>query len=116
MVCEDGAVLKLFARSLLISLILKAARTCEAFVKFYETTRSNISEDSHLYTRSRENLTYQTIKTFSKPTGIRMLCRRLPLQLDAWRLSSVGYNEFISVPASHKYNSLHGNLCTPSTL
>jgi hypothetical protein len=37
-------------------LMLEAAGTSETSVNFYQTTRSNNPEDSHLHTRRRENL------------------------------------------------------------
>jgi hypothetical protein len=40
----------------LIALMMEAARTSEASENFYQTTRRNIPEDSHLHTRHRENL------------------------------------------------------------
>jgi hypothetical protein len=39
-----------------IALMMEAARTSEKSVNFYQTTRRNNPEDSHLYTRRRENL------------------------------------------------------------
>jgi hypothetical protein len=38
------------------ALMMEAVSTSETSVNFYETTRRNISEDSHLFTRRRENL------------------------------------------------------------
>jgi hypothetical protein len=40
----------------LIALMMEAAITSETSVNFYQTTRRNNPEDSHLYTRRRENL------------------------------------------------------------
>jgi hypothetical protein len=37
-------------------LIMKAARTSETSVNFYQTTQRNNPGDSHLHTRRRENL------------------------------------------------------------
>jgi hypothetical protein len=42
-----------------IALMMEAASTSETSVKFYQTTRRNNSEDSHLHTRRRENLKSQ---------------------------------------------------------
>jgi hypothetical protein len=39
-----------------IALMMEAASTSETSVNFYQTTRRNNPEDSHLYTRRRENL------------------------------------------------------------
>jgi hypothetical protein len=39
-----------------IALMMDAASTSETSVNFYQTTQRNIPEDSHLYTRRRENL------------------------------------------------------------
>jgi hypothetical protein len=39
-----------------IVLMIEAANTSETSVNFYQTTRRNIPEDSHLHTRRRENL------------------------------------------------------------
>jgi hypothetical protein len=39
-----------------IALMMEAANTSETSVNFYETTRRNITEDSHLRIRRRENL------------------------------------------------------------
>jgi hypothetical protein len=36
--------------------MMEAASTSERSVNFYQTTRRNNPEDSHLYTRRRENL------------------------------------------------------------
>jgi hypothetical protein len=39
-----------------IALMMEAANTSETLVNFYQTTRRNNPEDSHLHTRSHENL------------------------------------------------------------
>jgi hypothetical protein len=39
-----------------IALMMEAAVTSEKSVNFYQTTRGNNPEDSHLHTRRRENL------------------------------------------------------------
>jgi hypothetical protein len=41
---------------LLIALMMEAASTSETSVNFYQITRHNNPEDSHLHTRRRENL------------------------------------------------------------
>jgi hypothetical protein len=38
-----------------IALMMEVASTSETSVNFYQTTRRNNPEDSHLYTRRREN-------------------------------------------------------------
>jgi hypothetical protein len=43
-------------RGLLIAMMMEAASTSEMSVNFYQTTRHYNPEDSHLHTRSRENL------------------------------------------------------------
>jgi hypothetical protein len=40
----------------MIALMMEAATTSETSVSFYQNTRRKIPEDSHLNTRSRENL------------------------------------------------------------
>jgi hypothetical protein len=46
----------------IIDLIIEATRSCETLVDFYQTTRRNNPEDSHLRTHRRENLkSYQVI-------------------------------------------------------
>jgi hypothetical protein len=40
----------------IIALMMEVASTSEMSVKFYQTTRRNNPEDSHLHTRRRENL------------------------------------------------------------
>jgi hypothetical protein len=62
---KDGNFLKVFwnvaTRSLteidrrFIALMMEAVSTSETLVNFCETTRRNIPEDSHLYTRRHEN-------------------------------------------------------------
>jgi hypothetical protein len=42
----------------IIALMMKAANTSEKSVNFYQTTRLNNTEDSHLHTRRRENLKF----------------------------------------------------------
>jgi hypothetical protein len=44
-------------------LMMEAAGTSETPVNFYQTTRRNNSEDSHLQTRRRENLKSHDIHT-----------------------------------------------------
>jgi hypothetical protein len=39
-----------------IALMMEAASTSETSVNFYQTTRRNNPEDSHLHNRHRENL------------------------------------------------------------
>jgi hypothetical protein len=39
------------------AMMMEAASASETSVNFYQTTRRNISEDSHLHTHRRENLT-----------------------------------------------------------
>jgi hypothetical protein len=39
---------------------MEAASTSKTLVNFYQTTRCNIPEDSHLHTRRRENLKFQS--------------------------------------------------------
>jgi hypothetical protein len=43
-------------RGLLIALMMEAASISETSVNFYQTTRRNNPEDSHLLARRRENL------------------------------------------------------------
>jgi hypothetical protein len=43
-------------RRTLIALMMEAASTSEMSVKFYQTTRPNNPEDSHLHSRRCENL------------------------------------------------------------
>jgi hypothetical protein len=38
--------------------MMEAVSTLETSVNFYQTTRRNNPEDSHLHTRSRDNLKY----------------------------------------------------------
>jgi hypothetical protein len=40
----------------IIALMMEALSTYETSVNFYQITRCNIPEDSHLYTRRSENL------------------------------------------------------------
>jgi hypothetical protein len=42
--------------AMIIALMMEAINTSETSVNFYQTTRRNNPEDSHLYTRRRENL------------------------------------------------------------
>jgi hypothetical protein len=44
------------AHNLFTALMMEAVSTSETSVNFYQTTWRNIPEDSHLYTRSSENL------------------------------------------------------------
>jgi hypothetical protein len=44
------------SRGLLIALMMEAVSASETSVNFYQTTRRNNPEDSHLHTRRRENL------------------------------------------------------------
>jgi hypothetical protein len=46
--------------SSVFALMMEAASTSETSVSFYETTRRNIPEDSHLHTRNRESLKSHT--------------------------------------------------------
>jgi hypothetical protein len=44
---------------------MEAARTSETLINFYQTTRRNNPEDSHLRTHRRENLKYYKVKMFA---------------------------------------------------
>jgi hypothetical protein len=48
-----------------ISLKMVAASTSETSVNFYQTTRRNDAEDSHLSTRRRENLKSHSVVVFA---------------------------------------------------
>jgi hypothetical protein len=43
-----------------IALMMEAVSTSETSVSFYQTTRHNIPEDSHLHTRGRQTLKSQS--------------------------------------------------------
>jgi hypothetical protein len=56
-ICSDFILFrKSIGYSDLFALMMEAASTYETSVNFYQTTRRNIPEDSHLHTRLRENL------------------------------------------------------------
>jgi hypothetical protein len=46
-----------------IALMMEAASASKTPVNFYQTTRRNIPEDSHLHTRSRENLKSHQVRS-----------------------------------------------------
>jgi hypothetical protein len=46
----------MLAASIIIALLMEAARTSETLVNFYQTTRRNNPEDSHFHTCCHENL------------------------------------------------------------
>jgi hypothetical protein len=48
--------LKRLASAWLIALMMEAASTSETSVYFYQTTRRNNPEDTHLHARRRKNL------------------------------------------------------------
>jgi hypothetical protein len=55
----DGCLLgcrAVYFSTLLIALIMEAARSSETLVNFYQTTRRYSPEDSHLRSNRRENL------------------------------------------------------------
>jgi hypothetical protein len=47
---------------LYVALMIEAASTSEMSVNFYQTTRRNNPEKSHLHTRRRENLKFHNSK------------------------------------------------------
>jgi hypothetical protein len=49
----------------MIALIMEAISTSETSVNFYQITRRNIPEDSHLHTRCRDNLKSHFVRFFS---------------------------------------------------
>jgi hypothetical protein len=49
---------------LLVALMMEAASASEMPVNFYQTTRRNDTEDSHLHTRRRENLRSHNLRKF----------------------------------------------------
>jgi hypothetical protein len=49
-------VSEVLAAPIIIALMMEAASTSETSVNFYQTTRRNNPEDSHLHTRSRESM------------------------------------------------------------
>jgi hypothetical protein len=46
----------MLAASIIRAIMMAVASTSETSVNFYQTSRRNIPEDSHLHTRCRENL------------------------------------------------------------
>jgi hypothetical protein len=48
----------------MIALMMEAVSTSETLVNFYQTTRRNNPEDSHLHTRRRENLKSYRLRVF----------------------------------------------------
>jgi hypothetical protein len=50
-----------------IALMMETASTSETWVNVYQTTWHNNPEDSHLYTRRRENLKSNTIALLFVP-------------------------------------------------
>jgi hypothetical protein len=57
----------LFEFTVIIALMMKAARTSETLVNFYQTARRYNPQDSHLRTHCRENL-----KSFLKDYSLAM--------------------------------------------
>jgi hypothetical protein len=58
-----------------ISLVIEAASTSETSINFYQTTRRNNAENSHLFTRRRENLKVHGINhVFHHNTKSKVLC------------------------------------------
>jgi nucleoside diphosphate kinase len=57
----------------LIALMMEAVRTSETSVNFYQTTRCNNAEDSHLHTRRRENLKSHMVDFVTMITLVTML-------------------------------------------
>jgi hypothetical protein len=63
----------------LIALMMEAVSTSETSVSFYQTTRRNIAEDSHLHTHRRENLKFEqgillrSITLSLKVTGVLIM-------------------------------------------
>jgi hypothetical protein len=55
-VAPCGLVLEVLAASIIIALMMEAARTSETPVNFYQTTRRYNPEDRHLRTHRGENL------------------------------------------------------------
>jgi hypothetical protein len=51
--------------TLLIALMMAAESTSETSVNFYQTTRRNNPENSHLHTRRRENLKSYKLRSSS---------------------------------------------------
>jgi hypothetical protein len=47
-----------------IALMMEMVSTSETSVNFYQTTRRNIPEGSHIHTRRRENLKFHNLSCF----------------------------------------------------
>jgi hypothetical protein len=63
--------------SLAIALMMEAASTSETLVNFYQTSRCNSPEDSHLHTHRRENLkSYLLAQLIANPKAVLPLRRR----------------------------------------
>jgi hypothetical protein len=60
---EQSPFQKLIVTQLLIALMIEAASAPETSVNFYQTTRRNIPQESHLHTFRRENLKSHTVIT-----------------------------------------------------
>jgi hypothetical protein len=55
-----------------IALMMKAASTSETTVTFYQTTRHNKPEDSHLHTRRSQNLKCYLLGIIHKKKKIKL--------------------------------------------
>jgi hypothetical protein len=67
----------------LIALMLEAVRTSGTSVSFYQTTRPNIPDDSHLHTRRRENLKSHIVGScFKTPTRKGNRVQSCPVLVD----------------------------------
>jgi hypothetical protein len=69
---------EVYRRFRLIALMMKAEINSETSVNFYQTTRCNNPEDSHLHTRRRENLKSHIVQfltaVYNCPDSVVSLC------------------------------------------
>jgi hypothetical protein len=61
--CSLVEVYRRFRDACCIALMMEAKSTSETSVNFYQITRRNNPEDSHLHIRRRENLISQTVSS-----------------------------------------------------
>jgi hypothetical protein len=63
----------------LIALMMESSSTSETSVNFYQTTRRDNPEDSHLHTRRRENLKSHQHSLPSRKAKIHHCVKNVPL-------------------------------------
>jgi hypothetical protein len=109
----DGSdILQTFEYYIPVNIVVYRSRTSETSVNFYQTTRRNNAEDSHLHTCRRENLKSHKLRSVLQKTLWKFPSWRIKLKVSESEMESpcwcFGDAQTVHIKIKHSVSSLDG--------